>query len=70
MLHKRTTVPPSDSEYSFPVFPRIILSGGNDLLRREMILGKLAPDSLFLRQNGKMLARLGRGFDVSRIAQT
>lgn len=61
--------PSGDSEYSLPVFSRVVLCGGSDLLWREVVLGELAPDSLLLRQNSEVLAGLGRGFDISRIAQ-
>ena len=43
--------PSSDSENSFPVFSRIVLSSSGYLLRCEMILSKFPPDSLLLRKN-------------------
>lgn len=60
----------SDGKYSLPVFSRIILSSSGYLLEREMILSKLAPDSLFLCQDGEMFASLRRSFDVPWIAQS
>lgn len=63
------SIPSSNGEYRLPVFPGIILPGSGDLLWREMVLGKLAPDSLFLSEDSEVLASFRGSLDISRVAQ-